>query len=65
MAQHLLPDGWKVELLVDDDGHLNVYIENVFSDLIEEIETGQGNGIGEQKALRFTTTDIEELSELP
>lgn len=49
---------WSGEILVDDDGHLNIYIDNQGSDIIE-IETGQGNGKNEQFALRFTTAKIE------
>lgn len=57
-----LCDGWVVTLLVDDDGHLNVYITNDFCDEdIMEIESGQGDGtVGDQLALRFTTTEIEQ-----
>ena len=52
--------GWNVELLVDDDGHLNVYIENDHDSTINEVWTGQGDGQqGEQMALRFTTPTIE------
>lgn len=51
---------WNVQAIVDDDGHLNVYITNDKSGEIEQIETGQGDGIdGEQLAQRFTTPEIE------
>jgi hypothetical protein len=59
-----LSNGWNVCAIVDDDGHLNVYIANSegTSDIIE-IETGQGDGEnGEQYALRFTTEDIESAA---
>ena len=53
--------GWRVSFMVDDDGHLNIYVENHDNSDIIEIETGQGDGKnGEQYALRFTTEQIEE-----
>jgi len=52
--------GWKVVTEVDDDGHLNIYIENKFSDRIDEIESGRGDGDGEQLASRYTTPRIED-----
>jgi hypothetical protein len=52
--------GWNVCLNVDDDEHLNIYLTNKDDDTIHEIETGQGDGAGEQLALRFTTPAIEE-----
>lgn len=52
---------WKVAHVVDEDGHLNVYITKGKKDNIITISTGQGDGDnGEQYALRFTTTNIEE-----
>jgi len=57
-----LGNGWMVTSLVDDDGHLNVYILNMFCDEIEKINTGQGDGHGEQLAMRFTTDVIEEAA---
>jgi hypothetical protein len=51
---------WDVTLIVDEDGHLNVYVLNNNSEEVTEIETGQGDGVdGEQLALRFTTPKIE------
>lgn len=51
---------WKVAHVVDEDGHLNVYITKGKKDNIITISTGQGDGDnGEQYALRFTTTNIE------
>jgi hypothetical protein len=50
---------WNVCSCVDDDGHLNVYVTNAECDTIGEIETGQGNGEGEQYATRYTTDRIE------
>ena len=52
--------GWNITCLIDDDNHLNIYITNEFSNEIYEIETGQGDGIGEQLAQRFTTKKIED-----
>jgi len=52
--------GWNIHTIVDEDGHLNVYITNDDNSDILEIDTGQGNGKGEQLALRFTTLQIEE-----
>lgn len=50
-----------MECIVDDDGHLNVYIErDDLTESVVEIESGQGDGIGEQLALRFTTREIEQ-----
>jgi hypothetical protein len=53
-------ENWRISILVDDDHHLNVYIDNEDSDTISTIETGQGDGVGEQLALRFTTPEIEQ-----
>ena len=50
---------WNVKAMVDSDGHLNLYITNTESRLVNEIETGQGDGDGEPFALRFTTPLIE------
>lgn len=55
-----LTNGWIINADVDDDNHLNIYITNELSDRIYEIDTGQGNGIYEQLALRFTTKKIED-----
>ncbi len=54
-----LNEGWEVLFLVDDDKHLNIYIKNSNSNEIYDIETGQGDGINEQMAVRFTTQKIE------
>jgi len=59
MSEWHLLYGWSVELLVDDDGHLNVYIENDNDSTVNEVWTGQGDGQDEQMALRFTTPTIE------
>jgi len=54
--------GWVLSWLVDDDGHLNLYITNTDGSPIHEIETGQGDGeAGGQLALRFTTEQIESM----
>lgn len=58
MNQH--GNGWNVNAIVDDDGHLNVYITNDYDSNIIEIETGQGDGQNEQMAVRFTTPKIEQ-----
>ncbi len=51
---------WNVQALVDDDGHLNLYVTTDRpGDNIQEIETGQGDGQGEQLALRLTSDRIE------
>ncbi|MCP4397231.1 MAG: hypothetical protein GY801_08040 [bacterium] len=56
----LLKNGWKVELLIDDDGHLNIYTTNTDGSDVLETETGQGDGInGDQLAFRLTTQFIE------
>jgi hypothetical protein len=55
-----LKDGWEVSLLVDDDGHLNIFVESQHGDM-EEIETGQGNGLdGEQLAFRVASIALEK-----
>ena len=51
---------FEVGILEDDDGHLNVYIESNDGSDIREIDTGQGGGVGEQLALRFTNKTIED-----
>ena len=61
--RHFLTGGWTVHLYVDNDNHLNVYILNSDSDIIHQIETGQGDGENEQFALRFTTEEIEQKYE--
>ena len=54
-------EGWKVVEMVDDDNHLNVYLEHIDVTDILEIDTQQGSGKnGEQMALRFTTQGIED-----
>lgn len=55
-----LPNGWLVDLLVDDDGHLNVFVKNKDGTTVNEVETGQGDGKnGEPLAFRATTERIE------
>lgn len=57
--QQLL-NGWLVDLLVDDDGHLNIFVKNEDGTTITEVETGQGDGEnGEPLAFRVTTGRIE------
>lgn len=59
-----LMDGWTVKALVDDYGHLNLFIDNCLdcSDKIE-IETGRGDGKdGRELEIKITTEDIEERS---
>ena len=52
-------EGWTVNVLIDDDNHLNIYIENEDGTNINQIETGQGDGDdGDQLATRFTTDKI-------
>ena len=48
---------WVVEIAKDTDGHLNLYITNVKSDSLYEIE---GDQHGEELHYRITTTEIEE-----
>jgi hypothetical protein len=56
-----LAKGWSLQGLVDDDGHLNVYVTNSDGTDIIDVETGQGDGTdGDQLALRFTTQKIED-----
>jgi hypothetical protein len=55
-----LENGWTVDPVIDDDGHLNIYINNNDMTDISDVESGQGDGTnGEQLALRFTTARIE------
>jgi hypothetical protein len=57
-----LISGWEVNVHVDTDGHLNIYINNSDKSDIVECDTGQGDGIdGDQLALRFSTANIEDL----
>jgi hypothetical protein len=48
---------WVVEIAKDTDGHLNLYITNVKSDNLYEIE---GDQHGEELHYRITTSEIEE-----
>ena len=57
---HVAEGDWDVTVAVDDDGHLNVYVTNWKSSEVFEVETGQGDGEGEQLAFRVTTREIEE-----
>lgn len=57
-----LEKGWSVGLVVDDDGHLNVYVDHDDGSEIVEIDTGQGDGDGEQYATRFTTEATERAN---
>jgi len=50
---------WNIKAAVDSDGHLNLYITNTESRIVNEIATAQGDGDGEQFAIRFTTPLIE------
>jgi hypothetical protein len=50
---------WRITIIEDDDKHLNIYITTVDEQDVIQIYTGQGDGIGEQLALRFTTPQIE------
>ena len=52
-------EDWKIVCEVDEDRHLNVYVTNLQDDPME-IETGRGDGRGEQLALRFTTETYEK-----
>lgn len=55
-----MKNGWHLSAIVDDDGHLNVYVTHDSGETIREIETGQGDGeFGEQLAFRMTTDGIE------
>ena len=56
-----LKNGWNVGVLVDDDGHLNIYITCQDGSDIKAIDTGQGDGHGEQLAYRLTTDRIEAI----
>ena len=49
---------WDVNWLVDDDGHLNVFVINNDGSETIELETGQDTS--NQTAYRFTTKKIEE-----
>jgi len=52
--------GWNVEIIVDDDGHLNIYVENDDKTTIHQVDSDQGDGInGEQYAIRMTTEQLE------
>ena len=61
MQKITLTGGWKVQALVDDDGHLNIFVSNDDRTDIVECETGQGDGLnGEALASRYSTKGIEE-----
>ena len=60
MTERIIIANWDLCVLTDTDGHLNIYITNLECDVVTEIETGQGDGVGEQLALRFTTDKIEK-----
>ena len=51
---------WDVAVVVDDDSHLNIYVTNRKSSTMFEVDTGQGDGEGEQLAFRVTTPEIEK-----
>ena len=48
---------WVIEIAKDTDGHLNLYITNIKSDNLYEID---GDQHGEELHYRITTTEIEE-----
>ena len=50
-------DGWKVDLRVDEDNHLSVYIENEDGSEVHECQSDQGDE--KVWAERFTTEQIE------
>jgi len=61
LAAHMV-DGWCVRVLVDDDGHLNVYLSNgdgtQVHDVGEDLSCDdEGN---HEWGARFTTDGIEE-----
>ena len=48
---------YNVEMLVDEDGHLNIYVESVDGSALSEVDTSQDTK--DQYAIRFTTEAIE------
>lgn len=54
MKSVTLKNGWKVVAEVDDDGDLNVYIENGLSNTVLKVESGRDDGNDERVALRFS-----------
>lgn len=52
-----LPHGWYVEMLVDEDKHLNIFIVNSDNTEVVEVLIQQGH---DEFSLRLTTKGIEE-----
>jgi flagellar basal body rod protein FlgF len=61
MMQHkyYLKGGWKVDLNVDDDGHLTVGIQNTDGTKVEPMDLDIASN-NEEWVERFTTDGIEE-----
>jgi len=62
LERMVLPAAWVVRILADHDDPDAVLIQAINMDCktIHQIDTGQGDGDGEQLAMRFTTPKIEQ-----
>jgi hypothetical protein len=55
--------GWEVQAIVDEDGHINVFVKNIDGSDVFEVETGQGDGEnGDALAFRLTTAQKEAVA---
>ena len=60
-TEDVMESEWTVTHSVDEDGHLNIYVQtDDANDVIRIIESGQGDGNKEQLAIRVTTDKIEK-----
>jgi len=57
-VQNLKLGLYNIDLLVDDDGHLNVWIESADGSALLDVDTSQDNH--DQRAMRFSTESIEK-----
>lgn len=51
--------GWNVHILVDADGHLNIFVLNKHCDTVHQVDADMGDGEREALGMRFTTNKIE------
>lgn len=61
VAKTEFDSGWTVEALVDDDGHLNIWVKHADGTTIHDTDADLGDGVdGEDLGFRFTTSGIED-----
>ncbi len=57
-SKSIVVEDYQIHLVLDEDGHLNIYVESLDDSSVVEIETGQNTD--KQLAYRFSTEKIEK-----